>query len=80
MGRFWKIVALLRDPRVRGLPRAAVWVALIYLVSPVDFVPEILTPVFGFLDDAVFLWLSFRWLLRNDPDSPGSPEQPRLGR
>ena len=77
MGRFWKIVALLRDPRVRGLPRAAVWVALIYLISPVDFVPEILTPLFGFFDDALLLWLSFRWLLRNDPESPG---QPRLDR
>lgn len=77
MGRFWKIVQLLRDPRVRGLPRAAVWVALIYLLSPVDIVPEILTPVFGFLDDAVFLWLAFRWLLRNDPESK---EPERLAR
>jgi uncharacterized membrane protein YkvA (DUF1232 family) len=77
MGRFWKIMQLLRDPRVRGLPRAAVWVALIYLVSPVDIVPEILTPVFGFLDDAVFLWLAFRWLLRNDPESK---EPERLAR
>lgn len=74
MGRFWKVVQLLRDPRVRGLPRAAVWVALIYLLSPVDIVPEILTPVFGFLDDAVFLWLAFRWLLRNDPE-PKEPER-----
>jgi uncharacterized membrane protein YkvA (DUF1232 family) len=77
MGRFWKIVQLLRDPRVRGLPRAAVWVALIYLLSPVDIVPEIVTPVFGFLDDAVFLWLAFRWLLRNDPESK---EPERLAR
>jgi uncharacterized membrane protein YkvA (DUF1232 family) len=77
VGRFWKVMQLLRDPRVRGLPRAAVWAALIYLVSPVDVVPEILTPVFGFLDDALFLWLSFRWLLRNDPD----PREPaRLDR
>lgn len=68
MGRFWRIVQLLRDPRVRRLPRAAVWAALLYLVVPVDFVPELLTPVFGFLDDAVLLWMSFRWLLRNDPE------------
>jgi uncharacterized membrane protein YkvA (DUF1232 family) len=76
MGRLLKIVQLLRDPRVRGLPRAAVIAALIYFISPVDFIPEVLTPLFGFLDDAVFLWLSFRWLLRSDPDTK---ERPQVG-
>jgi uncharacterized membrane protein YkvA (DUF1232 family) len=74
MGRIWKAFQLLRDPRVKGLPRWLVIGALVYLVSPVDLVPEILTPVFGFLDDAVFLWLAFRWLLRSDPDAKGRPE------
>lgn len=78
MGRFWKVLQLLRDPRVRGLPRMAVIAALVYLVWPVDLVPEIVTPVFGFLDDAVFLWLSFRWLLRSDPDQRKLP--PEAGR
>ena len=78
MGRFWKVLKLLRDPRVRGLPRMAVIAALIYLVWPVDLVPEIVTPLFGFLDDAVVLWLSFRWLLRSDPDQPKLP--PEAGR
>lgn len=73
MGRLWRIVQLLRDPRVRGLPRVAVVAALIYFISPVDFIPEALTPVFGYIDDAVFLWLSFRWLLRNDPDVKERP-------
>ena len=76
MGRLWKIVQLLRDPRVRGLPRAAVIAALIYFISPVDFIPEAITPLFGFIDDAVFLWLSFRWLLRSDPEAK---ERPQVG-
>lgn len=74
MGRLWKVLQLLRDPRVRGLPRIAVVAALIYLISPVDFIPEALTPLFGYLDDAVFLWLSFRWLLRSDPDARQPPQ------
>jgi uncharacterized membrane protein YkvA (DUF1232 family) len=74
VGRIWKVFQLLRDPRVKGLPRAAVIAALVYLVWPVDLVPEIVTPLFGFLDDAVFVWLSFRWLLRSDPQAKSPPE------
>jgi uncharacterized membrane protein YkvA (DUF1232 family) len=77
MGRLWKVWRLLRDPRVKSLPRVAVIAALIYLVWPVDLVPEIVNPVFGFIDDAVFLWLSFRWLLRSDPDQPTLPPEVR---
>ena len=74
MDRLWRVFQLLRDPRVKGLPKWLVVGALAYLVSPVDLVPEILTPVFGFFDDAVFVWLAFRWLLRSDPSEKGRPE------
>jgi uncharacterized membrane protein YkvA (DUF1232 family) len=74
MGRIWRAFQLLRDPRVKGLPRVAVVAALAYLVWPADLVPEIVAPVVGFLDDAVFTWLAFRWLLRSDPDKKGTPE------
>jgi uncharacterized membrane protein YkvA (DUF1232 family) len=70
LDRVRRVVALLRDPRVGRLPRYLVLLAVVYLLSPVDFVPEILTPVFGFLDDAVLLWLSLRWLIRSDPSRP----------
>jgi uncharacterized membrane protein YkvA (DUF1232 family) len=65
-----RVFHLLRDPRVGGLPRTAVIAAMIYLISPVDLVPELLTPLFGFFDDATLLWLSMRWLLKRDPDTP----------
>ena len=74
MGRLIRVFQLLRDPRVKALPRWLVIAALVYLVSPVDLVPEVVTPVFGFIDDAVFVWLAFRWLLRSDPDRKGTPE------
>ena len=70
LDRLRRVAALMRDPRVGKLPRYLVLLAVVYLVSPVDLVPEILTPVFGFLDDAVLLWLSLRWLIRSDPTPP----------
>ena len=74
MGRLIRIFQLLRDPRVRGLPRWAVVAALVYFISPIDLIPEALTPLFGFIDDAVVLWLAFRWLLRSDPDAKEPPQ------
>ena len=72
LDRVRRVLALLRDPRVPRLPRIFVGVAVLYLLSPVDLVPELLTPVFGFLDDAVLLWLSIRWLLKSAPPPPPS--------
>ena len=54
---------LLRDPRV---PRGAkVWVAVavVWIVSPIDLVPEFI-PVVGPLDDAIVAALVLRHLLR----------------
>ena len=70
LDRLRSVLALMRDPRVPKLPRYLVLLAVIYLVSPVDFVPEVLNPVFGFLDDALLLWLSLRWLVRSGPPTP----------
>ena len=64
------VMGLLRDPRVAKLPRYLVLLAVVYLISPVDFVPEVLNPIFGFLDDALLMWLSLRWLVRSAPPAP----------
>jgi len=74
MGRLLRVFQLLRDPRVKALPRWLVIAALVYLVSPIDLVPEMVNPFIGYIDDAVFVWLAFRWLLRSDPDAKGPPE------
>jgi uncharacterized membrane protein YkvA (DUF1232 family) len=70
LDRLRRVLALLRDPRVPRLPRYLVVLAALYLLSPVDLIPEVLTPVFGFLDDAVLLWLSLRWLIRSGAPPP----------
>jgi uncharacterized membrane protein YkvA (DUF1232 family) len=64
LGRLRRVLQLLGDPRVPRLPRIAVVLAAIYLVSPVDFLPDWAPPVVGWLDDLTLVWLSIRWLLK----------------
>jgi uncharacterized membrane protein YkvA (DUF1232 family) len=59
---------LLRDPAVPRGPKAALAVAIVWLVSPIDLLPEFL-PVVGPLDDAVVAALVLRYLVRRSgPD------------
>ena len=69
-----RVAALLGDPRVKKLPRFAVMAAVLYAISPVDLVPELVLPLVGWLDDATLVWLSLRWLLKSDPERPKLPE------
>jgi uncharacterized membrane protein YkvA (DUF1232 family) len=74
LGRLRRVGALLTDPRVAKLPRVAVLAAAVYLISPVDLVPDFLVPVAGYFDDAVVVWLSLRWLLKSAPPQRTLPE------
>jgi uncharacterized membrane protein YkvA (DUF1232 family) len=67
MDRLRRVVALLSDPRTPKLPRLAVVLGVVYLISPVDLVPDFLVPVVGYLDDLTLLWLGVRWLFRSAP-------------
>ena len=60
--RVQRLLSFLRDPRVARLPRFAVLAAGAYLLWPVDLLPEIALPIVGYLDDAVLIWMSLRWL------------------
>jgi uncharacterized membrane protein YkvA (DUF1232 family) len=59
-------VLLTRLAREPSVPRRR-WLLLVlvglYLAMPIDVVPDFL-PVVGYLDDAVIVLLTFRWLLR----------------
>ena len=69
---------LYRDPRVPGRAKVALWVALIWVLSPIDLIPEFL-PVIGPLDDVVVVALALRYALRVSPREavdeawPGNP-------
>lgn len=67
-----------RDPRVPTRVRVALWVALLWVVSPVDLIPEFV-PVLGPLDDVLVVALVLRYAVRASPPEvvadawPGDP-------
>jgi uncharacterized membrane protein YkvA (DUF1232 family) len=54
---------LARDPRVPRRAKVVLALAAVWLVSPIDLLPEFL-PVLGPLDDAVVAALALRYLVR----------------
>lgn len=50
----WKgIVAFVRDPKTDWKPKALVVLAVVYLVWPIDLIPDFL-PIIGWLEDIGF--------------------------
>lgn len=74
-GRLARVVALLRDPRTPRLPKLLVALACVYLVWPVDLLPDFVVPVLGYLDDATLLWLTLRFLLKKG-EASDQPQRP----
>ena len=70
---------LLADPRTPASQKAALIVLIVWIVSPIDLLPEFL-PGIGPLDDIVVAAVILRWVGRRaGPDRlrelwPGSPE------
>jgi uncharacterized membrane protein YkvA (DUF1232 family) len=54
---------LLGDPQVPARCKLALGALVVYLVSPIDLVPDFL-PVVGLLDDAILVALTLRWIVR----------------
>jgi len=69
---------LRRDPRVPRRARVAVIIAGLYVLSPIDLIPEFI-PVIGPLDDVVVVGLALRYAGRRVPRDvlrdawPGEP-------
>jgi uncharacterized membrane protein YkvA (DUF1232 family) len=57
---------LRRDPRVPRRAKIAIVVAIVWLISPIDLIPEFL-PVIGPLDDVIVVALVFRYVARTVP-------------
>ena len=58
--------ALRKDPRVPRRAKVAVAIAGLWVISPIDLVPEFL-PVIGPLDDVVLVALALRYAARQVP-------------
>jgi uncharacterized membrane protein YkvA (DUF1232 family) len=70
---------LRKDPRVPRRAKVAVLIAAVWVVSPIDLIPEFL-PVIGPLDDVVVVAIALRYAARQVPREvlleawPGRPE------
>jgi uncharacterized membrane protein YkvA (DUF1232 family) len=65
-GDLRKLWWALRDPRAPNWFKLAAAGLAIYLVSPIDLLPDAI-PFIGVLDDVVLLPLALRWLLDRLP-------------
>jgi uncharacterized membrane protein YkvA (DUF1232 family) len=71
---------LRKDPRVPLRAKVAVTVAAVWVVSPIDLIPDFL-PVIGPLDDVVVVALALRYAARRVPREAiyeAWPAEPRL--
>jgi len=71
---------LRRDPRVPRSARVAIVVAGLWVLSPIDLIPEFI-PVIGPLDDVVVVALALRYAARRVPPDvlrQAWPGEPRL--
>lgn len=59
--------SLMTDPRVPWLAKAVPVLLAIYLVSPIDLIPDFL-PVIGFLDDVAMVVGALALIIRLTPD------------
>jgi uncharacterized membrane protein YkvA (DUF1232 family) len=70
---------LTTDAEVPRSARVLVWLLLVYLVSPIDLIPDFI-PVIGFADDLLFTALVLGYLVRRagpellERQWPGTPE------
>lgn len=66
----------LRHPARPAWLRPSVALLALYLLSPIDLIPEVL-PVVGIVDDLVLVPLIISWMIRRLPDAlkrgPASP-------
>lgn len=60
---FWR---LLKDPRVGLAPKLLLLVMVVYVLMPVDFLPDFLVPL-GQLDDLLVIFLGLRGFVRLCP-------------
>jgi uncharacterized membrane protein YkvA (DUF1232 family) len=75
---FWKLIwhlpklirligRLFRDARVAASGKIVFVLSIIYVVSPIDFIPDFFLPVIGQMDDLAILLAGLRFLLRQAP-------------
>lgn len=62
IGWFRALARYYRDPSASSLGKLVIFLALLYVVMPVDLIPDV--PVVGWLDDLGVMGLATAWLGR----------------
>lgn len=80
----WKaVIHFLRDPKTDWKPKIALVLAVGYLITPIDFFPDVI-PVLGWLDDIGVLSMAAMWILKKASEQvaagPDPDDTPRLQR
>lgn len=77
---FWKLVVnlpklirllgrLFRDARVPAFGKLVFVASVMYLISPLDLIPDFLFPILGQMDDLGMLLAGLRYLLNRTPSN-----------
>ena len=74
--RLWRAV---RHPAAPGWLKLGTALVVLYVVSPIDLVPDVL-PVVGVVDDLIVVPLTIRWLLARLPAEIADAAERRNGR
>jgi uncharacterized membrane protein YkvA (DUF1232 family) len=69
----------LRHPASPGWLKAAVALLVLYVISPIDLIPDVL-PFIGVVDDLVLVPLAIRWILSQLPPELRGVVPPRRRR
>ena len=62
IGRARALVRYFRDPAASRVGKGFVLVAVLYVISPVDLIPNV--PIVGWLDDIGVMGLAVAWMWR----------------
>ncbi len=73
---FW---GLFRDQRVSVWAKSILVLALVYVIAPMDFIPDF-TPILGEMDDLALVLLACRAFLSLCPDEVVNEHVRRIGR
>lgn len=58
---------LFKDPRVPIYLKILLLLAILYLISPIDLLPDFFVPILGQIDDLFILWIALRFFLKKCP-------------
>ncbi len=68
--KFLKLTGrLFKDSRVPFWPKAALVGSLVYLISPIDLIPDFVVPLVGQLDDLAILYIAVRYFFASVPSA-----------